>query len=295
MSGVLDPQLRTQIEDSVERRLDAWLPRHGGLTHAVTGVAQLAGGDSVFVKAATNDHSAAEICNEIAFLDAVDAAYLPRRLGTIREPRPALILEDLSHGHWPEPYPEDLSLLEDALAAIRRTQIPSELDLPTLEGPRDDMYTTLVANTADAAPMLAGWVEHHADTIVAAATHAAGDVLVHGDLWYSNLCFLPDRIVIVDWSHARRGSPWFDASTVGIDLVIGGRRPLDMEEGAAWAADHLVWTLWGLAAGPWPGIADPARWRLDNLELVDGAAWWVAHELGLPAPPILTDRSPGWG
>ncbi len=294
MNPGVDPLLRSQIEDAVGHRLVDWSPRHGGLTHAVTGVAVLEGGDSVFVKTATNDDSAVEIRNEIAFLDAIDAPYLPRRLGTVRGPRPALILEDLSHGHWPEPYPDDLSMLEEVLAAIRATSIPVELDLPALEGPRSDMYSSIVTNAAAAAPALAEWVAHHSDAIVTAAAHESGDTLVHGDLWYSNVCFLPDRVVVVDWSHARRGSPWFDASTIGIDLVIAGRRPLPMEEGAAWAADHLVWTLWGLAEGPWPGIADVSRWRLDNLELVDGAAWWVAHELGLPEPPIITDRSPGW-
>jgi thiamine kinase-like enzyme len=294
MSHDPDQDVLEQINAALGQPIVAWSTQHGGLTHASTRLATLADGTSAFVKAATNDHSAVEITNEIAFLDALDAPFLPRRLGEVRGSRPALILEDLSGGHWPEPYPDNLSGLADVLEAIRQTPIPVDLELPRLEGPIDEMYAELVDNAGRAAPVLARWVEEHADAIGAAASHREDDALVHGDLWYSNLCFLPDRVVVVDWSHARCGSRWFDASTVGIDLVIGGRRPLPMEEAAAWAADHLVWTLWGLAEGPWPSIADTSRWRLDNLELVDGAAWWLAHELELPAPPVLTDRSPGW-
>jgi len=294
MSNRLDPALLEQVEGAIGRRIVGWSTQHGGLTHASTNVATLSDGGSAFVKAATNDDSAVEIGNEIDFLDALDAPFLPRRLGVVRGPRPVLILEDLSAGHWPEPYPDDLSGLADVLEAIRQTPVPGDLELPRLEGPTGDMHAGLVENTARAAPALAPWIEQHADAIAAAASHPDDDALVHGDLWYSNLCFLPDRVVVVDWSHARRGSRWFDASTVGIDLVIDGRRPLPMEEAAAWAADHMVWTLWGLAEGPWPSIADASRWRIDNLELIDGAAWWLAHELGLPKPPVLTDRSPGW-
>lgn len=294
MNDRLDPALLDRIEAAIGRHIVGWSTQHGGLTHASTRVATLSDGGSAFVKAATNDNSAVEISNEIAFLDALDAPFLPRRLGVVRGPRPVLILEDLSHGHWPEPYPEDLSGLEEVLDAIRRIPIPADLELPRLKEPTGDMQAGLVEHAVRATPALAPWIERNADAISAAASHRNDDTLVHGDLWYSNLCFLPDRVVVVDWSHARRGSRWFDASTVGIDLVIGGRRPLPMEEAAAWAAAHLAWTLWGLAEGPSPGIADVSRWRLDNLELVDGAAWWLAHELGLPKPPVLTDRDPGW-
>jgi hypothetical protein len=246
------------------------------------------------VKAATDEHSAGEIRREIALLGALEAPFLPECVATIEGQYPILLLEDLSEGHWPEPYPSSLSGLERALRELRETPIPEGLDLPELIGPTDEMCQALIAHAGVATPTLVPWMEPYADAIAeAAAARSSGGALVHSDLWYSNLCFLGDRVVIVDWSSARVGSPWFDTSTVNIDLVIEGRRLLPMQEAAQWAAAHLVWSLWALARGPGPGISNRDLWRSDNLELVDGAAWWVADELGLPTPPVLSDRAPG--
>lgn len=283
------------VERLIGARVVDWSPRSGGLTHASTAVATFDDGSTLFVKAATNELSAGEIRREIAFLELLEAPYLPEVRGTIDDTYPILLLEDLSGGHWPEPYPLDLSSLERALQDLRETHIPEELDLPELEGPNVDICQEIVTHARLAAPGLVSWLEPYADAIVESATRPSdGRSLVHSDLWYSNLCFLKDRLVIVDWSHARVGSPWFDSSTVNIDLIIEGRRPLPMLEADKWASAHLAWSLWSLARGPGPGISDVDRWRLDNFELVDGAAWWVADELDLPVPPVLTDRSPGY-
>jgi len=292
---VIDPAIGRAVEEAVGARIVEWSPRSGGLTHALTAVATFEDGKSLFVKAATNTRSADEIRREIAFLETVEASFLPKCLGTIGGEHPILLLEDLSLGHWPEPYPPDLSLLEATLQKLRETPVPADLNLPEFEGPSDGVRLGLIDHARGAVPGLVSWLEPHADVIIeSAALPSAGGTLIHSDLWYSNLCFLDDRVVIVDWSHARIGSPWFDASTISIDLVIGGRRPLVMEEAVKWASTHLVWSLWGLARGPGPGISDPDLWRSDNLELVDGAAWWVADELGLPVPPVLSDREPGY-
>jgi hypothetical protein len=272
-----------------------WSPRSAGLTHATTAVTTFEDGSKLFVKAATDEHSAGEIRREIALLGALEAAFLPECLGSIEGRYPILLLEDLSDGHWPEPYPPDLSGLERALQELRETPVPTGLDLPELEGPTDEMCRELIEHAAVVAPALVTWMEPYAGAIAeTAAARSSGEALVHSDLWYSNLCFLGDRVVIVDWSSAHVGNSWFDASTVNIDLVIEGRQPLAMQEAAQWASAHLAWSLWALAHGPGPGVSDVDRWRLDNLELVDGAAWWVADELGLPTPPVLTDRKPGY-
>jgi hypothetical protein len=289
------PDVQRAVEATVGARIVVWSPREGGLTFASTGVATLEDGTTVFVKAATDEKTSDELRREIAFLGAVEASFLPRCIGAIDDELPVLLLEDLTEGHWPEPYPSDLSPLEATLQDLREMPIPADLDLPEFEGPSDDVCSGLVDHAREAAPGLESWLAPHVDVIIELAeSPSAAGALVHSDLWYPNLCFLEDRVVIVDWSHARIGSPWFDASTISIDLVIGGRRPLPMQEGAKWAATHLVWTLWALARGPGPGISDPDLWRSDNLELVDGAAWWVADELRLQVPPALSDREPGY-
>jgi hypothetical protein len=292
---VIDPNVRTVVEQAVGVRIVDWSARSAGLTHAATGVVTFEDGTTLFVKAGTDDRSSDEVRREIALLGALDAPFLPECRGAIDGSYPILLLEDLSEGHWPEPYPSDLSPLERALRELREMPVPTELALPGFEGPSDDVCHGLVEHAGGVAPGLVPWLESHADPIIeSVALPSAGGALVHSDLWYSNLCFLRDRVVIVDWSHACVGSPWFDASTISIDLVIEGRRPLPMKEAVKWAATHLVWSLWALARGPGPGISNPDLWRSDNIELVDGAAWWVADELGLPTPPVLSDRDPGY-
>ncbi len=291
----LDARVREMIEREVGASIVGWSVRSEGLTHALTGVATFRDGSKLFVKAAKDERSAEEIRREIALLSVLDAPFLPELRGAVTGPMPLLLVEDLSSGHWPEPYPQDLSSLSQALHELRRTPIPSSLALPELEGPSEEICRGIVEHAAAVAPELGPWLETCAGEIIdAALVPPGGRALVHADLWYSNLCFLENRVVIVDWSYARIGSPWFDTSTVNIDLVIEGRRPLPMQEAAKWAAAHLAWSLWSLARGPGPGISDADRWRLDNLELVDGAAWWIADELALPAPPVLTDRTPGF-
>ncbi|MGA7280488.1 MAG: phosphotransferase, partial [Acidimicrobiia bacterium] len=238
------------MERAVDSQVVEWSPRSAGLTHAAAGVASFDDGSHLFVKAATNEHSAAEILNEIALLRAIDAPYMPEVRGMVTEPMPILLLEDLSHWHWPEPYPSNLAPLERALDDLRSRSKPKELDLVRLTGPSIEMINGIVEHAVSATPALAPWLSSCAGAIIEAATRpTSGSALVHSDLWYSNLCFLDDRVVIVDWSHARIGSPWFDASTVGIDLVLEGRRPLPMREAARWAAPHLAWVIWGLAVG----------------------------------------------
>ena len=80
----------------------------------------------------------------------------------------------------------------------------------------------------------------------------------------------------------------------GVHDVIEGRRPLRMEGAAGWAAAHTAWVVWSLAKGPGPAISHHDDWVVDNLELFDGAAWWLAWELGVEPPPQLTDRQVGW-
>ena len=72
-----------------------------------------------------------------------------------------------------------------------------------------------------------------------------------------DLCFLPDRAALVDRLHLAIGSPWFESSTILVDLVIEGRAPLLVEEGAAWAAAHVTRVVNALAKGPGPAISQP--------------------------------------
>ncbi len=286
--------LRPLLRSLLSRDVVGFAPTTAGLTHAVTGVARLDDGRSVFVKAGLDEHSRPQVRTEIANLAWLGGSFMPQVLATSLDP-PVLVIEDLSRGHWPEPYPRDVGLLESALSELRSIPVPSNHSLEMMEPPGEEILGRLVDDAGRAVPSAAGWVANHVDDIRAALDSIGpATALVHSDLWYPNICFLPERVVLVDWSHLSVGSPWFDASTVSVDLVIEGRPPLTMEEGAGWAAAHTAWVVWALAKGPAPSISDPDLWTSDNLELFDGAAWWLAHELGIEPPPRVTKRAVGW-
>jgi hypothetical protein len=286
--------VRHVAEDTLGRRIVTFEPVSAGLTQALAGIATLDDGTRVFIKAALDEHARSQVTTESSNLRSLRASFLPRVLGAALDP-PTLILEDLSAGHWPEPYPGELDGLEAALEELRSLPIPQDLELRRISPPGETILSRLEADGRIAVGPAAGWVERHAALIRdAVGSLGDGNVLVHSDLWYSNICFLPDRVVLVDWSDLSVGSPWFDAASVSIDLVIEGRRPLIREEAAGWAAAHTAWMIWSLARGPGPAIADPEAWIKDDRELFDGAAWWFAHELGLDPPPRLTTRSIGW-
>lgn len=276
------------------REVTEFAPRSGGLTHALTGVVTFDDAGSAFVKAGTEPYSAADVASEIRTLSLLEGDFLPRVIASSVDP-PLLVLEDLSVGHWPEPYPADLSALEAVLAQVEAMAVPPGLDVTRVDPPGDDRVAAMEANAAVISADLAAWVgEHHGRLADAIGELPAGRVLVHGDLWYPNLCFLPDRVVIVDWAQPCLGPPGLDASTVSIDLVIAGRPPLGVGHPDAWAAAHLAWVLGALAEGAGPAISDAEFWESDNIELVDGAAWWFAAEAGVSIPPALSNRTVGY-
>ena len=286
--------IREPVESVLGTRLAGFTRLSGGFTHAMTGLAKLGDGTTVFLKAGLEEHSRPQVEAEIRHLGWLRGSFLPIVIASIVDP-PVLILEDLSSGHWPEPYPEDLGILESALHELTTQPLPEGVDLPVFEPPGAEVLDRLVADASKAVPAAASWVEKHLSDISESISAISPDVaLCHTDLWYSNLCFFDERVVIVDWSHLSIGPRWFDASTVSVDLVIEGRRPLRMEGAAGWAAAHTAWVVWSLAKGPGPAISHHDDWVVDNLELFDGAAWWLAWELGVEPPPQLTDRQVGW-
>jgi Ser/Thr protein kinase RdoA (MazF antagonist) len=75
-------------------------------------------------------------------------------------------------------------------------------------------------------------------TTAEATLDTTGDALVHGDVRSDNVCFVGDRVVLVDWSEARRGSARFDvwnlAQTLPLETDV---EPFDVApDGAAFAA-----------------------------------------------------------
>jgi hypothetical protein len=254
--GAPDPGLDQAIADTIGRLLGAspvaFEPRAGGYTRAITGRATLADGRAVFVKAVEpgcppDDPLIEDLGDERDVLLAVAtspaAPFVPAVLATADDPTPLLVLEDLAAAAWPPPYPADLGPLVAALDAIAAVPPPASLRALADE---DGAAGSWLRIAADPEPILGlglverAWLDRALPVLVEAEARVrlAGEQLVHGDLWYANLCFAARGPVVVDWGSAVRGNPTFDRATVAVDLVVAGRDAavLGLPDLPAWLA-----------------------------------------------------------
>ena len=102
----------------------------------------------------------------------------------------------------------------DALAVLAGLLTPSPLPQTTVRSPSD---WPIVAGghwrklQQERPARLGGWSLRHLDRLAAleaeAPAAAAGETLLHLDLRADNMLLTPDRVVVVDWPHARVGAP----------------------------------------------------------------------------------------
>jgi hypothetical protein len=255
----LDPATAAAIERLVGAPPIAFEPRAGGYTRAITGRATLADGRAVFIKAVApgcppDDPLVEDLGHERDVLLAVArtpaAPFVPAVLAAADDPAPLLVLEDLAAAAWPLPYPADLGPLVAALDALAAVPPPPSLTaLVDEEGAAGSWWRI----AADPGPFLAlglaepAWLDRALPALVAAEARVRlpGERLVHGDLWFANLCFAARGPVIVDWGSAMRGNPVLDRATIAMDLVIVGRDPAvlgvpDLPSWIAFLAGHLA-------------------------------------------------------
>jgi aminoglycoside phosphotransferase (APT) family kinase protein len=299
----LDAAAVAALERLVGAAPVAFEPRAGGYTRAITGRAILADGRTVFVKTAApgcppDDPLVVDLGLErdvlLAAAATPAAACVPAVLAATDDPVPFLVLEDLSSAVWPLPYPADLGSLVAALDALAAVPPPPTLTaLVDEEGAAGSWWQ--IAD--DPAPFVAldlvepAWLDRALPALVDAEARVrlGGEQLVHGDLWFANLCFAGRGPVIVDWGSAMRGNPVLDRATVAMDLVIGGRDPtvLGVADLSAWIA-FLAGHLAREATRPLPAeVAAGSSLRAD--QAADARALLVALGALLDlAPPAHT-------
>jgi Ser/Thr protein kinase RdoA (MazF antagonist) len=145
-------------------------------------------------------------------------------------------------------------------------------------------------------PTLDPWSRRHLPLLVElesqAAAAAHGDTLLHVDLRADNLLLTEDRIVVVDWPHARIGAAWVDPLFMAPSVAMqGGPDPATFfaRLPACRAADPLgVTSVVALMAGyfttqslqpPPPGLPTLRAFQDAQGRL---ARQWLAERLGLP-------------
>jgi hypothetical protein len=294
------PDLLRTVETHFGTNVVRWLKPHTGLTAAQRFVVRFADGSSAFVKAAVDADTERLLRTDHLVMSSIDDDLVPRIIAWIEESeRPILVLEDLSDAHWPadhfrEEHGRRLPVLwkpgqfELAFQALDRlADVAAPRCLPPLEADVSDEWATIAEAPA---PFLAlglcsaTWFDQAIDRLVAAerSIDLSGDTLVHHDVRSDNVCFRDDRVILVDWSEARRGSPRYDLANFLTGCALeGGPDPFDvMPDGGALAA----W-MGGRAARRALHETDRApAWlirvikRMANLNLQ-----WATRSLGLPA------------
>jgi hypothetical protein len=268
-----------------------WLRSERGYTPAERWRVTFADGSTAFIKIGSTPATAQWLRAEHSVYVHLAAAFMPKVLGFSDHPeRPLLLLEDLSSAYWPPPWrPGDVERLLDALRAMAATPV-GRGGVPDLESDRGRFAGWLNVER-DPAPFLSlglcseAWLSQALPSLLLAQDLAwlGGTELVHGDLRSDNLCFLPDRVVFVDWNGARRGSAAFDLAFLAASLRLeGGPLPEELVPGEAPLA-ALVSGFFAANAGLRP-IPDAPMVRWIQLRQLRIALPWAARAIGLPPP-----------
>ena len=145
----------------------------------------------------------------------------------------ALLFEDVAGRHPALPWRADeLDRVLDALgrlaAALTPSPVPASVTPPVtawLETRGRGWTSLLAARPAG----LDAWSARHLDGLAAleagATDAAAGDTLLHLDVRADNLLLVDDRVLVVDWPHARIGAAWVEVAFFAPSVAMQGGPP----------------------------------------------------------------------
>ncbi len=216
----------------------------GGFSPGLAARLQTRDGRRVFVKAVgpePNPDSSAMHRREAEVVRALPSeAPMPRLPWSHDEGEEGwvvLVFEDVDGRSPAEPWrAEDLDRSLDALVALARLLTPSPLPRTIVGSPE---FWPIVSGghwrklVEERPARLDGWSLRHLDRLAAleaeAPAAAAGETLLHLDLRADNMLLTPDRVVVVDWPHARVGAPWVDLLFFAPSVAMqGGPPPEDL-------------------------------------------------------------------
>ncbi len=137
-----------------------------------------------------------------------------------------LLIEDVEGRHPRVPWQDDeVRATSTALTELGQHHAPS--DWPALEDHLADMFAAWPRIAIAPLDGLDPWLAHRLDDLGARSEavlpRLAGHTIVHMDTRSDNLLVTPQgRVRIVDWPWASRGTPWFDAVTLLVNLELYG-------------------------------------------------------------------------
>jgi Phosphotransferase enzyme family len=263
---------------------EQWHGLAGGHTRANKWRATLADGSVVFVKAADDGLALRMARVEVQIYRHVSGSFLPRLVDAWEdEGRVLLVLEDLADAYWPPPYPADVRPLFDALDAIAATAPPPDLRRLAERGPPTAWEEIPALGVCSAE-----WLEQAIEPLATAerSFSAAGDELVHCDIWTDNVCFASNGAMLLDWGAAGVGNRWLDVGFALLSLRVEGSEPPMLEiPNEAGLAAYIAGAVARGALAPLPDWARPgSTLREDQRGDLVHALRWAAATLGLDGP-----------
>ena len=270
----------------------SWQHVVAGHTHAEKWQINLHDGRKAFVKAGTERSARVQIEREASILEAVSAAYMPKVYGAATvEEWLVLVLEDLSSGAWPPPYPDRGEALLETVMQVGATPPPPGLTRRP-EGRPFGTYWQRVA--ADPEPVLAhglfsaDWLETAWPVLDSAESLAelAGDDFLHDDVWAGNVCYARECALLIDWASASIGDRRIDLAYALLSIRSTGAEPppVDFPEEAAYAALLAGANAYQVAQPIDDSIRHESVLRAGWLHDLVFALQWASGLLGLTPP-----------
>jgi aminoglycoside phosphotransferase len=297
-------QVPPGIRGLIERRLGAPVERsesqRRGFSPALASRLTLRNGNRVFVKAISPDaESGAPGGQELYRQEARVAALLPDDA-----PAPRLLdswdqgdwvvlaFEDIDGQHPALPWDRgELGSVLDGLSVLSSGLTPSPVPAPPAEVPGgQDWWSQLARDRArlDRIGGLDPWIRANLDVLAATSTSSAssfsGSTLLHSDIRADNILFAGERVVFVDWPHARVGAAWVDLAFFLPSVAMqGGPDPdllfwphpsaigADPDSVRAFLAGLAGFFIHGATEDPPPGL--PTLRRFQMAQGIEAVKW----------------------
>ncbi len=290
MTRPVPPEALLQgVEGLLGSRPVAWIRAAGGFTIAERWTLDLADRRRVFAKMATTKDLARRLRLEHRNMEVAPRDLRCEVLAWQDGEFPLLVVEDLSHGHWPPPWRAgDVDRVLATLERLWITPTPdffvsAEVDRKVFSG------WSKIAAAPEGFLSLGlcspAWLDRNLATLVAAEKAAVldGPDFLHLDIRSDNLALLEDRVALVDWNFACRGNRAIDLALWLPSLTLeGGPEPEAIAEVPGEYA--AAWTGVLANGAPQPAPQGAPAVREFQLRQLSVALPWTCRALGLETP-----------
>jgi Ser/Thr protein kinase RdoA (MazF antagonist) len=298
----LPERVRAAIESWLGSPVVSALSQPGGFSPGLAARLQAASGRRVFAKAAgplPNRFAASLHRREATVAAMLPAdAPTPRLLWSYDEGDGGwmvLVFEDIAGRQPAQPWQQtELDRVLATMEMLARRLTPAPLaagQAATWFAVNGDGWRRL---QEEQPPALDDWSARHlgalADLEERTPPLVAGDTLLHFDIRADNLLLTPERVVVVDWPHARIGAAWVDLVLFAPSVAMqGGPLPEELlgRYSAAWTADPEAITATAAAVAgffTWHALQPPSpglpTLRAFQAAQAAAARTWLAQRTG---------------